>query len=287
MGERRRKTIQIFAAILQNGNLTGFLKGTIYRGYGKTVCLPGLNCYSCPGAVGACPIGTLQTFLANRPVAFPYYVLGTLLFFGAVLGRLVCGLLCPFGLVQELLYLIPIPKRTRVLGVDRWLRKLKFVILLVFVIVLPLMLPYTPAFCKWLCPVGALEGAIPLTLLQSGKLVFSKGVLYWWKLALLAIVVLVSLRIFRPFCRYLCPLGALYGCLNRVSVYRGSVDRERCVQCGKCSDVCPMQLDPAKQPNSVECIRCGACAASCPTDALRFGFRLTQDSRTGQRRSVS
>lgn len=274
MDKKKRKLIQFSAALLQNGNLAGFLTGKIYRGDGKLLCLPGLNCYSCPGAVGACPIGSLQFFLSSRPVGFPYYVLGCLLFFGVVFGRAVCGFLCPFGLIQELLYKLPVPKRHgKTIAADQWGRKCKYFVLLVFVIALPLALSYTPAFCKWLCPVGSLEGAIALTVLNSGKLNFPKGILYWWKLGLLALVALASIWIFRPFCRYICPLGAIYGCANSISIYRGTVERTNCIACGKCSTVCPMQVDPLKNLNSAECIRCGACASACPGHALHFDFQ--------------
>ena len=79
-----------------------FLKGTIYQGNSKKFCAPGLNCYSCPGAVAACPLGALQASLNSFPTALPLYMLGILLLFGALLGRAVCAFLCPFGLIQEL-----------------------------------------------------------------------------------------------------------------------------------------------------------------------------------------
>lgn len=197
-----------------------------------------------------------------------------MLFFGTLLGRAVCGFLCPFGLIQELLFKLPFPrKKVRVMPKDRWLRKLKYV-LLVLTIALALLLENTPTFCKWLCPVGALEGAIPLTLLASGDVVFSKGWLYFWKLLLLALLLLASAAIFRPFCRYLCPLGAFYGCMNHVSIYRANVDVSRCTGCGCCAAVCPMQVSPLQQGNGTECIRCGACETACPSGALQFAFRL-------------
>ena len=260
---------------MQNANLRGFMTGTLYRGPGKQFCVPGLNCYSCPGALGACPLGALQAFLSGRPVVFPFYVLGILLFFGTLLGRAVCGFLCPFGLIQELLYKLPFPrKKLRTLRADRWLRKLKFAVLFLFVIALPLLLENIPAFCKWLCPVGALEGAVPLTLLAGGNVVFSKGRLYFWKLSLLAVILLASAAIYRPFCRYLCPLGAFYGFMNRVSIYRADISASRCTGCGSCAAVCPMQVDPPRQVNSAECIHCGACEKVCPSKALHFSFHL-------------
>ena len=59
MTDRKRFSIQAAATLLQNANLRGFFTGRIYQGASKSVCVPGLNCYSCPGAVGACPLGSL------------------------------------------------------------------------------------------------------------------------------------------------------------------------------------------------------------------------------------
>ena len=106
----RRRLIQLYAALLHNANLKGYISGQIFTGNTKYLCVPGLNCYSCPGAVGACPLGALQNALASSGNRAPSYVLGILLLFGLILGRTICGYLCPFGLVQELLHKIPTPK---------------------------------------------------------------------------------------------------------------------------------------------------------------------------------
>ena len=113
-GPRRspQRVIQLVSAVVLNGYMAGFRKGTIFTGSSKAVCVPVLNCYSCPGALGACPIGALQAAAGGVKHHFPFYVLGLLTLFGVVLGRLACGLLCPFGLVQDLLHHIPVPKMT-------------------------------------------------------------------------------------------------------------------------------------------------------------------------------
>ena len=111
-----RLWVQVLFTALTNGYLLGFTKGKIYRGPSKQVCVPGLNCYSCPGAVGSCPIGSLQAVVGGKDFRFPFYVIGFLMIVGSLMGRFVCGWLCPFGLVQDLLHKIPVPKLRRVPG---------------------------------------------------------------------------------------------------------------------------------------------------------------------------
>lgn len=269
--DKKRFGIMGAATLLQNANLKGFFTGKIYQGTVKNVCVPGLNCYSCPGAVGACPIGSLQGFLSGRRIRIPYYIVGLLLFFGALLGRAVCGFLCPFGLIQELLHLIPgLPKRNH-FKLDKPLRKLKYGVLVLLVVVLPMLYPLTPFFCKYLCPSGTLAGIL---LAARDSLVRTQlGGIFLWKLCVFLWIIAVSAIIFRPFCKYLCPLGAIYGLLNRFSLYRMDFDSEKCVHCHKCAGVCNMCVDPSREPNSAECIRCGDCVRACPTKALHIGFK--------------
>ena len=103
VSDAKRHGIQALWAFLTNSHVSGFVTGKIYTGKLKNVCVPGLNCYSCPGAVGACPIGSLQAVVGSWNFKMAYYVIGFLIFIGAIFGRLICGFLCPFGLIQDLL----------------------------------------------------------------------------------------------------------------------------------------------------------------------------------------
>lgn len=196
---------------------------------------------------------------------------------GAILGRLVCGFLCPFGLIQDLLHKIPFFKKIRTFRGDKLLRKLKYVIFLVFVILLPLFLTDlmgqgAPYFCKLICPAGTLEGGLPLVLLNKAMR-GAIGWLYIWKNTILIATIVLSILIYRPFCKYICPLGAFYSIFNKVSLFRYRIDGDKCVHCGKCAKVCQMNVDPVKTPNSPECIRCGRCRQACPKDAISCGFK--------------
>lgn len=271
-----RHIVQTIWALLTNSYLVGFARGKIYQGPLKNLCVPGLNCYSCPGALGSCPIGAFQAVLGSRNYKFAFYVAGFLMFVGALVGRFVCGWLCPFGLIQDLLHKIPFVKKIKTFLGDKLLRKLKYVIFAVFVVILPLFVvdmlgQGTPYFCKLICPAGTLEGGIPLVFANE-TLQRVVGWLYTWKLAVLIVTIIISIIIYRPFCKYICPLGAIYSVFNPISVFRYRVDKEKCVNCGICSNVCKMQVDPLKNINDPECIRCGLCKNSCPTGAISCGF---------------
>ena len=215
-----RCLIQAAAALLSNIHLPNFFKGKIYQGNGKTVCVPGLNCYSCPAASGACPIGAFQSVVGSSKFNFSYYITGFFILLGVILGRFICGFLCPFGWFQDLLHKIPGKK----LSTARLkpLRYLKYVILVVFVILLPIFVTNPigmgdPFFCKYICPQGVLEGAIPLSLFNAG-IRSALGRLFTFKSIILVTVVVLSILFYRPFCKWICPLGAIYSLFNKVSL---------------------------------------------------------------------
>lgn len=277
--QRIRHAVQAFWTVVTNSYWIGFVRGKIYQGKIKNVCVPGLNCYSCPGAVASCPIGALQATIGSYEYQMAFYVAGFMILVGTLMGRFVCGWLCPFGLVQDLLHKIPLPKRLklRTFRGDRALRCLKYLILAVFVILMPLYFTDLigqgfPWFCKLVCPVGTLEGGIPLVLLNQAMHT-AIGWLYVWKNVVLAVIVLLAILIYRPFCKYLCPLGAIYSVFNPISVVRYQVDSDTCTRCGTCGHICKMGCDPVKNANSLECIRCGACRAACPAGAIHIRFQ--------------
>ena len=273
---RFRGWVQAAAALLTNLHLPNFFKGRLYQGAGKAVCVPGLNCYSCPAASGACPIGAFQAVVGSSKFRFSYYITGTLILLGVLLGRFICGFLCPFGWFQELLHKLPTKKlSTRKL---RPLTYLKYAVLLVMVVLLPALAVNEvgmgdPFFCKYLCPQGVLEGAIPLSLTNAG-IRAALGTLFTRKLSILLAVAVLSVVFYRPFCKWLCPLGAFYALLNKVSLFQMQVDPNKCISCGKCAKACQMDVDITKTPNHTECIRCGMCVRACPTHAVafRYGF---------------
>lgn len=267
----KRRLIQLYAALLYNANIKGFITGSIYTSETtKYMCVPGLNCYSCPGAVGACPLGALQNALAESQTRAPYYILGILGIFGLMLARTVCGFLCPIGLCQELLYKVRTPK-VKKNRVTRIFSYLKYVIL-ALAIALPLIyaafdIPL-PAFCKYICPAGTLGGAVMLLINPNNSALFGQlGWQFTWKFCLAIAIVVASVFIFRFFCRFLCPLGAIYGFFNRFALIGVKVDKDSCTDCGLCVLHCKMDI---KHVGDHECINCGECIAVCPAKAISW-----------------
>ena len=265
-----RRLVQLYAALLYNANLKGFIDGHIYSGNLKAVCVPGFNCYSCPGAIASCPLGALQNALNAAGHTAPWYVLGILALFGVILGRTICGWICPLGLIQELLHRIP-TRKIRKSRITRALSWLKYVFLAVFVIVLPIWYGagkgmILPAFCKYICPAGTLEGGVGLLQNPANATSFYQlNILFTRKWVIMLLIGLACAFCYRSFCRFVCPLGALYGFFNRFSLTGIRVNPDRCNGCGLCVTKCGMDV---KHVGDHECISCGRCIPDCARGAI-------------------
>ena len=249
---RRRTAIQVIAAAAVNSGLPAL----------KFCPYPGLNCYACPLASFACPMGSLQNFLSLR--RFPFAVAGLLVTTGAVFGRAVCGWACPFGLFQDLL--AGLGPRRKLARNNRW-AWMRYAVL-VGLAVIGAFAAGSPIFCK-LCPAGTLGAGIPQVILRP-SLRQMIGPLYWVKIGLLATLVVVAFFVKRPFCRFLCPLGAVYSPFNRVSLMRMRVDYSACTKCNACKHVCPVDIAIYEDPDSDACIRCLECTR-CPAVSVAYG----------------
>jgi polyferredoxin len=277
-----RTLVQTLVALGTNAYLLFPFGGPIiYQGPLKAVCHPGLNCYSCPGALLSCPVGAVQNFLGSirfyTPGTIPQVgaiVFGYLGFIGTIVGRLPCGWLCPFGYIQDLIHKTP----SRKLSLWEPLRYVKYAMLLVLVIILPLTLVDAatglshPWFCKLVCPAGTLEGALPLVILKP-SLWATLSFFFWNKLTILIIIIILAIFISRPFCRMLCPLGAFYSLFSRMTLVQLEFIEGNCVECGSCARKCPMGVKPQEQADSQECIMCLKCLDACQFRALQFGIR--------------
>ncbi len=247
----RRSLAQLLSAV----GLNSYFTQHVTKGF---PCLA-LNCHSCPAASFACPLGAIQHFVTRQRV--PLYTLGVVWLAGALIGRASCGWFCPFGWFQELLYRIPVPK-WRLRNRFNWSR---YVVLALLVVAIPL-LSREPWFCK-LCPAGLLEAGIPVVLLSDPVRALI-GPFYWLKMAMLVAFLSWMMVTQRAFCRWVCPLGALWSPFNPVSSFRLQVELGACNQCGQCQQVCPVDIQVCEDPNSGACIRCLACLRACPTQCI-------------------
>ncbi len=104
------------------------------------------------------------------------------------------------------------------------------------------------------------------------------GFLFSWKVFVLAVILLLCSFCYRAFCRFLCPLGAIYSLFNPVAFFGIRVDHTKCNGCNACVRSCQMDV---RRIGDRECIECGECRKSCPKDAISYGFR-TGKSKGGK-----
>jgi polyferredoxin len=261
----------------------------------RAACMPGLNCYMCPAAAFMCPIGILVQ--CSTAAVIPFMAIGVLALIGVAVGRLACGWLCPFGLLQELMFKI----RTRKIGLHPAFSYTRYAALVVLVVAVPLALrakEHWAYYCS-LCPLGTLEGTVPAMaghallphLSQStqqriadtsdrvkeaqaagvplpdeprgyfyvGLSDFAYSRMVTVKLVILGAVLLMMVFIKRPFCRMFCPLGAIWSFFSQASWLRLKLRFASCPSCDKCKEMCPVDIRVSDKLNSAECIRCLDC----------------------------
>ncbi len=239
------------------------------------LCGPVFHCYACPLATFACPIGVLANFSALH--LFPFMAVGLLVAVGAVFGSMVCGWACPFGLLQDLAAKVPTPK----LDLPRWTGHLRYVVLVGTVLAVPFLFGEShPLFVCNFCPAGAIEGAVPSMVQQAaaGQPVVLPNAL---KLGVLFAFLGAVFFVRRPWCRILCPLGAIFSIFNRTSVFFLRLDPGKCTQCKRCHKLCELGLQPDRSPNDSRCIRCLDCTR-CSPGALRLDSILNSDKTSGK-----
>lgn len=265
MGFLKRRIFQSLGTFLPNSYLQGFslsiangalkITPSLYQGSLKSVCSPLLNCYACPSALFSCPIGTLQHFMVTGN--FPYYGAGTLAVVGASVGRMTCGTLCPFGFLQDLLYKFKSFKHS----IPVWTRYIRYAVLALLVFLIPL-LTHENWFSK-LCPMGTLIGGLTWVTLDLNVRSMIRY-LFWVKISILLFFVTTSLMVKRPFCRAVCPLGAIFSVFNKSSFLQLAWNPDTCTKCGKCRKICPVDIRPDRNITNPDCLRCLDCTR-CPS----------------------
>ena len=235
---------------------------------------PVFNCYACPWASISCPIGLLQNFVMNGQV--PTYVLGTM---GAVfvfVGSAFCGWVCPFGFFQDAIDFVKnlfkknkkLKRKPKAKSKSKDFSLISRLIVLVATLVLAIRYVDT-IFCK-LCPIGTIEATFPYQIANG----FSYNIWLAARIGILIFLVIMFFIVSRFWCRYLCPIGALSGPSNKISLLKLFHSGNNCEGCNICKDVCPLDIDVVKDPNSTRCTRCADCVDKCPKGHLAFGLDI-------------
>jgi polyferredoxin len=172
-----------------------------------------------------------------------------------IAGRLFCGNVCPIGYAQDFIFKIPFFVKIKTFKLDKYVRLLKYFNIFVNFLLLPML-----AFVGIYHIAQDNEQAGPPRII----------------LIALAAVIVFTIIIRRPFCKYLCPVGAVSSLFNKFSFYKYKTLNEKCIQCGVCSKKCKMDIIPYTMKNSLECIRCGYCKKVCPKNAIITGFKINK-----------
>lgn len=263
----RRRIVQAVSLLILNSNF--WAMGS------RGLCLPIMNCEACVVAWLGCPIGMMARSIAF--VEFPLLVIGSVLLVGAVMGRFLCGWVCPMGFLQDLLYKIPKPK----FQLPDFLKWFKYAFLLLSVVAVAYFSQnYENSmlfFCRF-CPTASLQVVIPY---MAANRVFHVDSFFVLRSSVLAIVLFLAIADRRSFCKVMCPVGALVAITNKFSLFSLKLNEDSCVNCGKCDTECPMNVKVMQSSETgqtinrnTECIECLSCEAACPVNAIGNNSRV-------------
>lgn len=205
----------------------------------------------CPCPVGSTTkLGQIFTSPVTYLVPFVLFLIPTLA--ALFVGRIFCGWVCPLGAVQEVLGFWSRKRSLVPKAVDRPLRYLKYLLL------------------SGLVALAVLGLRFHWALYDPFKVIFT-GTGTWIAIGLAAFFGVLSLLIYRPWCRYVCPLGAVLALASIVGLATKNSDPKKCVGCTLCMKACPLDAIRVKEGKAYftgECIRCGDCTPTCPKGAL-------------------
>jgi len=198
------------------------------------ICNKGIPCSNCPLSFGICPIGTTQRIAFIQ--GFPFYITMILITItGLVFGTLVCGWACPVGFIQDVFH----APRLKEIRITNKLKSIRYFTLFLGIVLVFLELRYN---------------------------FFSKreiGIFH--EITIIGGVMLLATAIFlkRPFCHLFCPLGLIYGKLNKISPFKVGLDKNLCSACGTCDKACVSDLKPSQEVNGDLCVKCFNCLKIC------------------------
>lgn len=238
------------------------------------LCFPFFYCHACPTASSACPIRAIEQSVYKESftwkfLLYPFLILGTI---GILSGRAVCGWACPIGLLQRGTAKVarrirnhPFAQKLGQHKIEKYLRYIKYINL----IGLALVTSYLIGFMFTdICPIGFLTGTIPILALYPGK--FVPNSFFMIALVVFILFIILIFIVERGWCRYFCPVGAILAPFNKISLLHIHIDKEKCIHCNACSDICPMGIDVPEMNRDPECILCGKCIKVCPKHIISY-----------------
>jgi polyferredoxin len=152
-------------------------------------------------------------------------------------------------------------------GLDRWARLTKVGLL---ILIAPTSWIFDTLLFTDFDPIGGITATIPELILNPGG--WAGNDFFWYKAVFVSGVLVLVMLIDRAWCRYLCPIGAMYGPTNKISMTDIDFLEKDCVHCQLCIKACPMGINPKEAKRDPECIRCGRCAEVCPTKAQKWAI---------------
>jgi len=250
------------------------------------------------------PLVALVTLLATKKFIGTLVIAFIILILSIALGRYFCGWICPMGTTIDFGDWLSRKQRKSNSKLNRKLRSWKYSILIAVLVaalfsiqlvwffdpiviitrtattaLFPLFAFLTESVLNMLLHIGILQDTLfsvydflRESILPIEPLFFQQGILF---AVILIGIMLLSMIARRFWCRYFCPLGALFGFFSSFRFTRGIVVAgDKCIDCGKCQRECKMDAinDDFRSHSRVECIECMSCIAVCPTDAI--GYKL-------------
>lgn len=233
-----------------------------------------------PGVEGFLPISALigakhwlTTGTIDRVHPAALFILLAIVLLSLAVKKAFCSFLCPIGTLSEYMWRLGRLAYRKSLSLPRWLdyplRSLKYALLLFFVVSIARMdLPTLDAF------IGS-----PYNKVADIKMYLFFADLSGLALKVIVILAVLSVFIKNPWCRYLCPYGALLGVVGLLSPSKVTRDAGRCITCQRCTRACPasIRVHDSRRVSSDECTSCMECVAACPVrDALAIrAHRMT------------
>lgn len=204
------------------------------------------------------PMGTVKDTIALygiEHVFFPPRLIAFAVFTAMVIvgNKMICGWGCQFGVLQDFIgQMSPIKQKIRV--PFKWSQRIRITVFMVFT---------AAAFLLSVDLIGLID---PFVIYAPAKVTLLVGIF-------IAVLLLLSLVTYRPWCTFACPFGLTGWFFERFSLYRVRWDEKKCIACGTCKRICPSQhtiglLEGEQHP--ADCYSCGACLKACPVNALKY-----------------